>query len=115
MNPGVHGRSAVSASRRLRVTTPVGRTSLATSHPALGRKLGCELVEAPTGHGGRGASCEVRTAAPAAAHAVDDAVDGSPRWPSAVPGRVDPQLGGERVSPHSNAKSHAGTTERKQV
>ena len=40
------------------------------------------------GHGGSGASCNVRTAAPAAAHAADDAVDGSPRWPSAAPGRA---------------------------
>ncbi len=33
MNTGVHGQSAVWASRRLRVTTSAGRTSLATSHP----------------------------------------------------------------------------------
>ena len=40
------------------------------------------------GHGGRCASCSIRTAAPAAAHAAGDAVDGSPRRPSAVPGRA---------------------------
>jgi hypothetical protein len=40
------------------------------------------------GHGGSGASCSIRAAAPAAAHAADDAVDGSPRRPSAVPGRA---------------------------
>ena len=39
------------------------------------------------GHGGSGASCSRRTAAPAAAHADDDAIDGSPSRPSAVPGR----------------------------
>ena len=38
------------------------------------------------GQGGSGASCSIRAAAPAAAHAADDAVDGSPRRPSAVPG-----------------------------
>ena len=43
------------------------------------------------GHGGSGASCSLRAAAPAAAHAADDAVDGSPRRPSAIPGE-----GGER-------------------
>src|SRR4051812_360260 len=32
VNTGVHGRSTASAIRRLRVTTTVGRTSLATSH-----------------------------------------------------------------------------------
>src|SRR5215469_17687855 len=32
MNTGVHGRRAVSASRRQRETRPAGRTSLATSH-----------------------------------------------------------------------------------
>jgi hypothetical protein len=31
--------------------------------------------------------CSIRAAAPAAAHAADDAVDGSPRRPSAVPDR----------------------------
>ncbi|MFK4035756.1 hypothetical protein ACI2LC_08160 [Nonomuraea wenchangensis] len=37
------------------------------------------------GQGGSGASCRVRAAAPAAAHAAGDAGDGSPRRPSAVP------------------------------
>ena len=37
----------------------------------------CERVNARTGHGGSGASCNVRTAAPAAAHAAAEAVDGS--------------------------------------
>ena len=49
------------------------------------------------GHGGSGASCSVRTAAPAAAQAADDVVDGSPRWPSAVPGRAaSASTGGRR-------------------
>ena len=38
------------------------------------------------GHGGSGALCSMRAAAPATAHPADDAVDGSPRRPSAVPG-----------------------------
>ena len=51
------------------------------------------------GHGGSGASCSVRTAAPAAAHAADDAVDGSPRWPRAVPERAaSASTGGLRQS-----------------
>jgi hypothetical protein len=40
------------------------------------------------GHGGSGASCSIRAAAPAAAHATDDAGDGSPRQPNATPGRA---------------------------
>jgi hypothetical protein len=40
------------------------------------------------GHGGSGASCSIRAAAPAAAHAAGGAVDGSPRRPSDVPGRA---------------------------
>jgi hypothetical protein len=38
----------------------------------------CDLVELRPGHGGSGASCSIRAAVPAAAHAADDAVDGSP-------------------------------------
>ena len=66
MNTGVHGRSAVSASRRLRVTTSVGRTSFATSqsHPSANRDASWSMLG--PGHGGSGASCSVRTAAPAA-------------------------------------------------
>ena len=86
MNTGVHGRSAVSASRRLRVTTSAGRTSLATSHSHSPARCDASSSRLRPGHGGSGASCSARTAAPAAAHAAEDAVDGSPRWPSAVPG-----------------------------
>ena len=43
------------------------------------------------GHGGSGASCSIRTAAPAAAHAAGGALDGSPRRLSAFPWQ-----GGER-------------------
>ena len=48
----------------------------------------CDLVETPAGPSRQRASCSRRAAAPAAAHAADDAVDGSPRRPSAVPGRA---------------------------
>ena len=40
------------------------------------------------GHSGDGASCSIRAAAPAAAHAAPDAVNGLPRRPSVVPGRA---------------------------
>ena len=44
------------------------------------------LRPARPGQGGSGASCSFRMAAPAAAHAAGDPVDGPPRRPSAVPG-----------------------------
>ena len=51
------------------------------------------------GHGGSGASCSRRIAAPAAAHAVEDAGDGSPRTPSAAPGTTAiASTGGSRQS-----------------
>ena len=88
MNAGVHGRSAASAIRRLRATTSAGRTSLATSHSHSSARRDASSSMLRPGHGGSGASCNVRAAPPAAAHAADDAVEGWPRWPSAVPGRA---------------------------
>src|SRR6185437_9563325 len=88
MNTGVHGRSAVSASWRLRVTRSAGRTPLATSHSHSPSRRDASSSRLRPGHGGSGASCNVRTTTPAAAHAAGDAVDGSPRRPSAVPGRA---------------------------
>ena len=72
-------RSAASAIRRLRVTKSAGRTSLATSHSHSPSRRDASSSRLRPGHGGSGASCSVRTAAPAAAHAAGDAVDGSPR------------------------------------
>src|SRR3954447_681521 len=88
MNTGAQGRSAVSASRRLRVTTSAGRTSFSTSHSHSWARCDASSSRFRPGQGGSGASCSARTVAPAAAHAAEDAVDGSPRWPSAVPGTV---------------------------
>ena len=88
MKTGVQGRSAVSASRRLPVTTLTGRTLLTTSHSHSTARRDARSSRLRPGHGGSGASCNIRTAAPAAAHASDDAGDGSPRWPRAVPGRA---------------------------
>ena len=56
------------------------------SHSPLRREATCSRLL--PGHGGSGASCSVRTAAPAAAQAADDAFDGSPRRPSSVPERA---------------------------
>src|SRR6478609_11114220 len=97
MNTGLHGRSAASAISRLRLTTSTDTPPLATSHshseaspggnstvPRL-LSTGC-CWHWLLGHGGGGASCSVRTAAPAATHAAEEAPDGSPSTPSAVPG-----------------------------
>jgi hypothetical protein len=65
----------------------VGRTPFVTSHWHSLSRRDADSSSRPLGHGGSGASCSIRTAAPAAAHAADDAIDGSPRRPSAVPGR----------------------------
>ena len=88
MNTGVQGRSAVSAIRRLRVTTSVGRTPFVISHSHSLSRFEAISSRLRPRHGGSGASCNIRAAAPAAAHAADDAVDGSPRRPSAAPGRA---------------------------
>ena len=88
MNTGVHGRSAVSASRRLRVTMSAGRTSLVTSHAHSRSRHDASSSRVRPGQGGSGALCRVRMAAPAAAHAAGDAVEGSQRWPTASPGRA---------------------------
>ena len=83
VNTGVHGRSAASATWRLRVPVAQTRSSRAL---ALAVEFRRQLVGLRPGHGGNGASCNFRMAAPAVAHAADDAVDGSPRRPSGVPG-----------------------------
>src|SRR5258708_19655986 len=57
MNPGVHGRSAVSASWRLRVTRSAGRTSLATSHSHSPSRRDASSSRLRPGHGGSGAPC----------------------------------------------------------
>jgi len=72
MNTGVHGWSAALASWRLRVTRPAGRTSLATSHSHSPSRRDASSSRLRPGHGGSGASCGVRTSAPAAAHAAGD-------------------------------------------
>jgi hypothetical protein len=92
VNIGAHGRSAVSAGRRLRVTKSAGRTSFARSHVHSLSRCDAVLSRLRPGHGGSGAPCSIRKAAPAAAHAADDAADdaadGWPRRPSAVSGRA---------------------------
>ncbi len=87
MNTGSHGRSAASATSRLRVTRSAGRTSFASSHAHSVSRLAAFSSRLRPGQGGSGASCSRRTAAPAAVHAADEAVDGLPRRPSADPRR----------------------------
>jgi hypothetical protein len=72
----------------VRVTSSAGRTPFVTSHlhsPSRSAANSSRPLPRP-GQGGNGASCHFRMAAPAAAHAAGEAVDGSPRRPSAVPG-----------------------------
>src|SRR3954452_20250205 len=88
MNTGVHGRNAASATWRLWVTRSEGRTSFARSHVHSLSRFDAFSSRLRPGQGGSGASCSTRTAAPAAAHAAHDAVDGSPRRASAIPGRA---------------------------
>ena len=86
MKTGFHGRSAASAISRLRRITSAGRTALASSHAHSLSSFAATSSSLGPGHGGNGASCSLRMAAPAAAHAAGDAADGSPRRPSALPG-----------------------------
>ena len=65
----------------------VGRKHTIGEEPlALGGEPRCQRVDAPAGPWRQRRVVQCPRAAPAAAHAVGDAVDGSPRWPSAIPG-----------------------------
>jgi hypothetical protein len=72
--PGSAGRAAA------------GSTPFATSHSHSPSSRDTISSRRRPGQGGRGASCSIRMAAPAAAHAAGDPVDGPPRRPSVVPG-----------------------------
>ena len=67
----------------------VGGKDVVREQPlALAVELRCDLVEAPTGPGRQRRVVQPPTAAPAAAHTAGEEVDGSPRRPSALPGRA---------------------------
>lgn len=88
VNTGVDGRSAASAILRVRMMTSAGRTSFVASHARSPSSCNTISSRLRPGWGGDGASCNIRTAAPAAAHAAGEVVDGSPRRPRATPGRA---------------------------
>ena len=75
---GRPGRCTASATRRLRATKSAGSVPLVTSHRHWSSSWDADSLYRPLGHGGTGASCSIRTAAPAAAHACADVTDGSP-------------------------------------
>jgi hypothetical protein len=78
VNTGVHGRSAASATRRLRVTRSAGRTSLATSQWHSPSRCDADSSSRLLGHGGlRG-----RRARAQAASATGPPGSGSVPWPS---------------------------------
>ncbi len=97
MKTGVLGWSAASARSRLWLTTSAGRIALATSQSHSAPSRAARSSRPIPDHGGRGPSCKARMAAPAAAQAAGDAVDGSPRRPIVLPARAaNARTGGSR-------------------
>jgi hypothetical protein len=77
MNTGFHGRSAASATWRLRVTSSEGRTPFMTSHSHSPSRRDAISSRCRPGHAGRGASCSVLAAAGTSAGAAVGAAAGA--------------------------------------